>query len=159
MPRLKSKSSASELEVFEPFAALSRPAREVLAQGTVVSDCPVGSIILHKGQPVSGAYLVLRGRLRVFTISPGGTEATLYFVRAGEACVLALNCLFGELFSAGQVSDGTALFERLVGDQKRDQGLASSGRQLDSDVGICMADLLKRRQRPRLGRAEFVEAR
>jgi CRP/FNR family transcriptional regulator len=38
-------------------------------------------IILHKGEPVSGAYFVLSGRLRVFTVSPNGTEATLYYVR------------------------------------------------------------------------------
>jgi len=96
MSRVKTSPSA-ELERFGPFASLSRSARAVLAQGAVVSDCAVGSVILHKGQPVSGAYLVLRGRLRVFTISPGGTEATLYFLAAGEACVLALNCLFSDL--------------------------------------------------------------
>jgi CRP/FNR family transcriptional regulator len=71
--------------------------RGVLDQGTNFFDCPSGDVILHKGQPVSGAYLVLEGRLRVFTISPGGNEATLYFVDVGEACVLALNCLFSDL--------------------------------------------------------------
>jgi hypothetical protein len=34
------------------------------------------------------------GRLRVFTIAPNGTEATLYFLDPGETCVLAINCLF-----------------------------------------------------------------
>ncbi len=53
--------------------------------------------VIHKGQPVSGAYLVLRGQLRVFTYTPQGTEATLYFIRPGETCVLALNCLFNDL--------------------------------------------------------------
>jgi CRP/FNR family transcriptional regulator len=46
---------------------------------------------------VSGAYLVLSGRLRVFTIAPNGTEATLYFLDPGETCVLAINCLFNDL--------------------------------------------------------------
>jgi CRP/FNR family transcriptional regulator len=54
-------------------------------------------IILHKGQPVSGAYFVLAGKLRVFTVAPNGTEATLYFVGPGETCVLALNSLFNNL--------------------------------------------------------------
>lgn len=53
--------------------------------------------VIHKGQRVSGAYLVTRGQLRVFTYTPQGSEATLYFIRAGETCVLALNCLFNDL--------------------------------------------------------------
>ncbi len=53
--------------------------------------------VIHKGQSVSGAYLVLRGQLRVYTYTPQGTEATLYFIRPGETCVLALNCLFNDL--------------------------------------------------------------
>jgi len=88
---------AVALQRFEPFSALSAKGREILTQGTTVSDCAVGGGILHKGEPVSGAYLVLQGRLRVFTIRPNGTEATLYFVEPGEACVLALNCLFNDL--------------------------------------------------------------
>jgi len=46
---------------------------------------------------VSGAYFVLNGRLRVFTSLPNGKEATLYFVKRGETCVLALNSLFNDL--------------------------------------------------------------
>ena len=87
----------TELERFPPFAGLSDRSRIVLAQGANFLDCARGAVILHKGQPVSGAYVVLAGRLRVFTISPGGTEATLYFVDVGEACVLALNCVFNDL--------------------------------------------------------------
>jgi CRP/FNR family transcriptional regulator, anaerobic regulatory protein len=41
--------------------------------------------------------VVLKGSLRVFTIAPNGTEATLYRVEPGETCVLALNCLFNDL--------------------------------------------------------------
>jgi CRP/FNR family transcriptional regulator len=53
--------------------------------------------VIHKGQEVSGAYLVTQGQLRVFTYTPQGNEATLYFIRPGETCVLALNCLFNNL--------------------------------------------------------------
>lgn len=53
--------------------------------------------VIHKGQAVSGAYLVMRGQLRVYTYSPQGAEATLYFLRPGETCVLTLNCLFNDL--------------------------------------------------------------
>ncbi len=53
--------------------------------------------VIHKGQPVSGAYIVMEGQLRVYTYSTQGTEATLYFLRQGETCVLTLNCLFNDL--------------------------------------------------------------
>jgi CRP/FNR family transcriptional regulator len=53
--------------------------------------------IINKGNSVSGAYVVVRGRLRVYSISPGGNEATLYFINPGEVCILALNCIFNNL--------------------------------------------------------------
>lgn len=53
--------------------------------------------VLDKGQPVSGAYVVTSGRLRVYTLSPDGNEATLYWIAPGETCVLALNCIFNDL--------------------------------------------------------------
>mgnify|MGYP000678059055 FL=1 len=53
--------------------------------------------VLGKGQPVSGAYVVTSGRLRVYTLSPDGNEATLYWIAPGETCVLALNCIFNDL--------------------------------------------------------------
>jgi CRP/FNR family transcriptional regulator len=38
----------------------------------------------------NGAYLVVRGSLRVYYITPEGREATLYRVEAGGTCVLSL---------------------------------------------------------------------
>jgi CRP/FNR family transcriptional regulator len=57
---------------------------------------------------VSGAYLVLKGRLRVFTIAPNGTEATLCFLDPGDTCVLAINCLFNDLLYPAWVQAETA---------------------------------------------------
>jgi len=90
-------SVMAELQRFEPFRHLGVEGKKLLAQGVVIKQSSRAAAILHKGQPVSGAYLVLDGRLRVFTIAPNGAEATLYFVDPGEACVLALNCLFNDL--------------------------------------------------------------
>lgn len=53
--------------------------------------------LIHKGQKVSGAYMVLEGELRVYTYSPEGSEATLYRLHPGDTCVLTLNCLFNDL--------------------------------------------------------------
>jgi CRP/FNR family transcriptional regulator, anaerobic regulatory protein len=95
------------LQRFKAFSSLSSKGKATLAQGTSVSDCARDTIILHKGDPVSGAYLVLQGRLRVFTIAANGSEATLYFVEPGEACVLALNCLFNDLLYPAWVQADT----------------------------------------------------
>lgn len=85
------------LDSFEPFRSLGSEARRLLTQGQVQKAVHRNQAIVHKGQPVSGAYVVLAGRLRVFTIAPNGTEATLYMIDPGETCVLALNCLFNDL--------------------------------------------------------------
>lgn len=80
-----------------PFARLSPAGRQLLDRGIAYSDCKRGVPVLHKGQKISGAYLVTRGRLRVYALAPDGTEATLYFIEPGETCVFALNSLFNDL--------------------------------------------------------------
>ncbi|MCW5648574.1 MAG: Crp/Fnr family transcriptional regulator [Ramlibacter sp.] len=92
-----SMQALGELALFEPFSRLSANARSLLNQGALRQNAPAGASIMHKGQPASGAYVVLAGRLRVYTVTPTGTEATLYTVNPGETCVLALNCLFNDL--------------------------------------------------------------
>jgi CRP/FNR family transcriptional regulator len=96
-----------ELERFEAFQDLSDQGKALLSQGLVHLKSSRASAVLHKGQPISGAYVVLSGRLRVFTIAANGTEATLYFVNPGEACVLALNCLFSDLLYPAWVQSET----------------------------------------------------
>lgn len=59
---------------------------------------PRGKTITERGQDVSGAYFVLEWRVRVFSLLPSGKEATLYALRPGETCILALNSLFNDLF-------------------------------------------------------------
>ena len=97
MAGARSQSDPIELESFEPFTSLGPAGRALLSQGQTHRFTRAAEAIVHKGQPVSGAYVVLDGRLRVFTISPTGVEATLYTLTAGETCVLALNCVFNDL--------------------------------------------------------------
>jgi CRP/FNR family transcriptional regulator len=85
------------LEYFNPFSGLSNAGRKLLREATISRHHPSATPLLHKGQRTSGAYFVLTGRLRVFSISPSGTEATLYFIDPGETCVFALNSLFNDL--------------------------------------------------------------
>jgi CRP/FNR family transcriptional regulator, anaerobic regulatory protein len=85
------------LEALNPFRNLSEDSRKLLRQGVVCKDCVPPAPILFKGDCIAGAYFVIRGRLRVYSIAPDGTEATLYFIDPGETCVFALNSLFNDL--------------------------------------------------------------
>lgn len=87
----------AKLEALHYFEELSPAGRQLLEDGVQTVTFAKQAAVIHKGQRVSGAYLVTRGQLRVFTYTPQGTEATLYFIRPGETCVLALNCLFNDL--------------------------------------------------------------
>ena len=87
----------SRPEAINPLAELTPQGRAWLKAGRVERRFAKPTAVIHKGQQVSGAYLVTEGRLRVFTYTPQGSEATLYFIRPGETCVLALNCLFNDL--------------------------------------------------------------
>lgn len=81
-----------------PFhQGLSPEGRELLSREARHVDCDASDVILRQGQKASGAYMVLRGRLRVYSVSADGNEATLYWIEPGETCILALNCLFNNL--------------------------------------------------------------
>ena len=86
-----------KLEDFSPFCNLTPNGKKLLGEGMVSRHCASASPLLFKGQRTSGAYFVLEGRLRVFSMAPNGTEATLYFIDPGETCVFALNSLFNDL--------------------------------------------------------------
>ena len=87
----------AELENFSPFRELSDGSKDLVRRGLVRKTCAPAAMVLHKGQHISGAYFVVRGRLRVFSLAPNGTEATLYFIDPGETCIFALNSLFNDL--------------------------------------------------------------
>jgi len=87
----------SEIRHLSVFRTMSEESQRLLQQGVVTLRLPERKTVLRRGQQISGAYFVLDGRLRVFTSMPNGKEATLYFVKPGETCVLALNSLFNDL--------------------------------------------------------------
>ncbi len=92
----------------ERALGLSSEGGRLLRAGVQQKSFARATDVIHKGQRVSGAYLVTRGQLRVFTYTPQGTEATLYFIRPGETCVLALNCLFNDLLYPAWVETASA---------------------------------------------------
>jgi CRP/FNR family transcriptional regulator len=87
----------SEIRHLSIFQTLSEENRRLLDHGAITLRLSERKTVITRGQQVSGAYFVLNGRLRVFTLLASGKEATLYFVKPGETCVLALNSLFNDL--------------------------------------------------------------
>jgi CRP/FNR family transcriptional regulator, anaerobic regulatory protein len=103
-----------------PLQNLTPEGRELLQRGVLRKRFVRPTAVIHKGQQVSGAYLVTAGRLRVFTYTPQGSEATLYFIRPGETCVLALNCLFNNLrYPAWVETDANTEVQIIPGDLYR----------------------------------------
>lgn len=91
---MKPKAGLESLDAFRDISAVSKA---MLGPALHYAHYDRKSRVLSKGQTVSGAYVVISGRLRVFTLSPDGNEATLYGIAPGETCVLALNCIFNDL--------------------------------------------------------------
>lgn len=89
--------SLRELEKLDVFRDLSATGRQMLECGMLLHHFDELKTIINKGNSVSGAYVVVRGRLRVYSISPSGNEATLYFLNPGDVCILALNCIFNHM--------------------------------------------------------------
>ncbi|MCK9199881.1 MAG: Crp/Fnr family transcriptional regulator [Gallionella sp.] len=89
--------SMNEVRTLGVFRELSVRGQHMLECGMQLNHFDELKTIINKGNNVAGAYVVVRGRLRVYSISPGGNEATLYFINPGEVCILALNCIFNNL--------------------------------------------------------------
>ena len=111
MDRAKPAAGVTDVAAFR---TLSEASRARLARGLRVVDCAKSAPVLAKGERVSGAYVVVRGRLRVYTLSPEGTEATLYVIHPDETCVLAVNCIFNDLLYPAWVEADAATTVAIV---------------------------------------------
>jgi CRP/FNR family transcriptional regulator len=103
-----SAKPAASIHDVDAFHELSDASRRLLTGGLRYLDRGKGAPILTKGQRVSGAFVVMSGQLRVFTLTPEGQEATLYTIDPHETCVLALNCIFNDLRYPAWVEAGSA---------------------------------------------------
>ena len=103
MERSRPAAAISDVDAFRDLSAANR---EQLARGLRYLDYAKGAAVLRKGERVSGAFVVISGHLRVFTLSADGQEATLYAINAHETCVLALNCIFNDLLYPAWVESG-----------------------------------------------------
>lgn len=80
-----------------PFLSrLSTESRRLVDASAKIRVAARDDCLLRKGDRIRGLYLVLSGRLRVYTISSAGEEASLYVIEPGESCPLAMNALLTE---------------------------------------------------------------
>lgn len=52
-----------------------------------------GDSIHHSDMECKGIIVVLSGRLRIYMLSEEGREVTLFYIYAGDSCVLSASCL------------------------------------------------------------------
>ncbi len=87
-------------DVKESFGFLQQMGKE--AKTYLLDRCQKVSLPPHKdilqpGDRVNGVYLVTAGTIRVYYLDAAGGEGTLYWIRPGESCILALNSLFSDM--------------------------------------------------------------
>src|SRR5208337_5078298 len=89
MAKLDDKAKRAALLSSTLFQAMSPD--EITAILSIATDrvVPRGTVIFQKGDPGSSLMAVLKGRVRISTVSPDGKELTLNTIRAGE--------VFGEI--------------------------------------------------------------
>ena len=78
------------LRQFEFYRAARPEFQQRLRETGQIVRVPVGGYFVCEGDHAPGVGLIGRGALRVFKSSESGREITLYWVRAGELCLLNL---------------------------------------------------------------------
>jgi len=67
------------------FAALSDSELEFITSRTVRQTKAAGEILFSEGEPCTGLYVVVSGRVRIFKMSPGGREQVLAIEGPGSS--------------------------------------------------------------------------
>lgn len=97
--------SALTQHQFPFLGELSEEGRRSLRQHSATRAEPK-RLLLSRGDPVDGAYLLVGGSLRVFYLTAEGREATLYHVEPGGTCILALTSTFNQQAYPAWVQSG-----------------------------------------------------
>ena len=85
------------LDDFAFIADMSADTRARLDASLDYAAVPPDTTILSPGDVVNGVYLIRSGSVRVYYLDPDGNEGTLYWIAAGQSCILALNSLFTDI--------------------------------------------------------------
>ncbi len=96
-----------ELELLFPFVTLA--GKKFITEfydACRYIELPAQVSICEEGEQCAQLALLLDGVGRVYKLSPGGREVTLYRVESGEGCVLTASCIMNdEGFPAMAVSE------------------------------------------------------
>ncbi len=90
--------TSETLEKFPFLTQLSPESRREIERSGKNTLFREKGYFIHKGERVSGVILVESGCLRAYNIDGQGKETTLYSVMPGESCLLAVNCVFSDIF-------------------------------------------------------------
>lgn len=100
-----------DFESFPALQSLSSSSLRLLERSAKPFEFSPRQAVIHCGDSIGGTYLVMRGHLRIFVQDADGQERTLYRVRAGHTCILAVNCTFSGVVYPAWVEAGDAATE------------------------------------------------
>lgn len=95
-----------ELESFPALQRLSNSSAQLLERSAKPFAFSPRQAVIQCGDSIGGTYLVRRGHLRIFIQDADGQERTLYRVRPGQTCILAINCTFSGVVYPAWVEAG-----------------------------------------------------
>jgi CRP/FNR family transcriptional regulator len=82
----------STLQTFGFYQSASAPEQLVIREAAVVVRLAEGAVFYREGEENRHFAVVARGDIRVFRTASNGREVTLYHVRDGQPCLIALLC-------------------------------------------------------------------
>ena len=71
--------------------------RDYAIQSSSIRKVQKGALVYSRDCACVGLVYVIKGDLRIYSMSPEGREITLFHVEAGEPCVLSASCVAGQL--------------------------------------------------------------
>ncbi len=120
--------AASLTKLFPVLQTLGEKAlKALIGEGSLVRR-EAGAILMRRGETCPHVPLVLSGVLRVYKLSPGGREMTLYRAEAGDTCLVSVACKLTRRGLPGH---------RAGGGGRRD--VPHTGRRLPADAGGPLA--------------------
>jgi CRP/FNR family transcriptional regulator, anaerobic regulatory protein len=81
------------LAAFPFLASVPRESRDAFLSASTRMSLKGGQILVSAGNQCGALPLVLDGTLRIYKVSEGGREMTLYRIERGESCVLTATCI------------------------------------------------------------------
>jgi CRP/FNR family transcriptional regulator, anaerobic regulatory protein len=94
---LKKQNAIEKLTSFAFLGEMSEKAKLLFNEHVDLRSISSKSVLVKKGDQVSGAFLVENGELRAYGLNSHGKETTFFNAQGGDSCNLALNCVFNDL--------------------------------------------------------------